>query len=216
MASKINYIIPSRRFELFCDVIGLIIKEEFAKQKQLTGNTVYDANVYIDRSLSYDAATELPAVNVSYKRTVYSNQDIKSNLGDNIYMIEVTAKGIESATKRADYNSAKILYKLLGAIAYILSSAEYRFLGLAPGIVMGLSVREIKIYPPDPVYNHNPIHLNDELSTVSGCLIFSVKAAEEVSDVDGVDSEGINLESIFTGMTIEDTDKGYKIIINNT
>lgn len=214
MASKINYIIPSRRFELFRDVIGLIIKEEFAKQKQLTSNTVYDANVYIDRSLAYDAATELPAVNVSYKKTVYSNQDIKSNLGDNIYMIEVTAIGIESATKRADYNSAEILYKLLGAIAYILSSAEYRFLGLAPGIVMGLSVREIKIYPPDPVYN--PIHSNDELSTVSGCLIFSVKAAEEVADVDGVDSEGINLESIFTGMTIEDTDKGYKIIINNT
>lgn len=209
MAAKIDYIIPSQRFELFRDTIGLIIAQEFAKQKTLTSDTDFDAGVWIERFISFDAATELPAVNVSYKQTVYSTQDAKSKFGDNLFTIEVTSKGYNTTTSRADLNAAKTLHKLLGKISYIFSSAEYTYLGLPLGVVMQRMVREIKIYPPDPVYN--PIHSGDELSTVSGRIVLSIKAAEEVGDM-----EGILITDIFTTMTIDETDKGYKINILNT
>lgn len=209
MASQINTIIPTQRFESIRDVIGLIIAEEFAKQKTLTSNTIFDATIWIERSLSFDAATELPAVNICYRGTTYSNKDMKSRLGDNVYSIEVTSVGYASATERGDKSASVKLHKLLGVIAYILSSPEYRFLGLNVGIVMQSAVKEIKIYPPDPVYN--PTQSTDELSTVSGMILFSVNAAEEVGDMTGVE-----IDEIFSHMKIDNTEKGYKITIINS
>ena len=107
MAAKIDYIIPSQRFELFRDTIGLIIAQEFEKQKSLTYDTDFDAGVWVERFTAFDAAVELPAVNVSYKETVYSTQDAKSKFGDNLFTIEVTSKGYSTTTTRADLNAAK-------------------------------------------------------------------------------------------------------------
>lgn len=213
MASKITSIIPSQRFETIRDAIGLIIKEEFVKQKALTGNVLFDADVYIERSVSFDASTELPAVNVCFKEVLYSEKDIDSRLGSNIYTIEVTTKAHSTTTAndRADLRAATSLHKLLGAIAYILSSAEYLYLGFTPSsqVIKESLVKGIKIYPPDPVYN--PTQSTDALSVVSGMVSFQVVAPEVVTDL-----IGIQLQDIFTNFTIEDTNKGFKIEIINT
>ena len=211
MASIIDNVIPTQRFETIRDLLGVVIATELAKQKTLTTDKLFDAGVWVERSLSFDAGTELPAVNISYKETQYSSKSLTSRLGDNLYTIEVIAKGKETETGRADYSASTQCHKLLGAIAYILSSAEYRFLGLEDNqrFVQEMKVVEIKMYPPDPVYN--PIHSGDEMTVTAGRLIVSVKAGEEVSDL-----QSFEILDIYTDMQIEESEKGYKITIINT
>jgi len=213
MASKITNIIPTQRFETIRDAIGLLLKEEFVKQKALTSNVIFDAGVYIERSTAFDAATELPAVNICFKETQYSDEDIDSRVGVNKYSIEVTTKAGSSLTagSRSDLTAATDLHKLLGVIAYILSSAEYLYLGFTPAnqVIKSRRVVGIKIYPPDPVYN--PTQSTDELSVVSGLLMFEVIAPESVSDL-----VGVPLVDIYKSFTIEESGKGFKIEIINT
>jgi hypothetical protein len=213
MAAKIGYEIPNQKFELFRDVIGLIIKEELANQFTLTGDAVFNSDVYIERFVPYNASTELPAVNISFKEIEYTDSSVNYNVGENMYAIEITTKAYETDDGRADFLSSIKNHKLIGTIAYILSSIEYRTLGLPTGTVMGTSLKKIKIYPPDPVYN--PTQSTDELSVVTSMILFGVTAADEYNDVSGIDAEGVRIEEIFTNMQIEDSGKGYKILIIN-
>ncbi|HLW10685.1 MAG TPA: hypothetical protein VKX35_09815 [Fermentimonas sp.] len=213
MTAKIGYNIPTQKFELFRDVIGLIIKEELANQYTLTSDPIYNADVYIERFVPYNASTELPAVNISFKEIEYTESSVDYNFGENLYAIEITTKAHESADNRADFLSSVKAHKLIGAISYILSSIEYRTLGLPPGTVMGTSLKKVKVFPPDPVYN--PTQSTDELSVVAALILFGVKAADEYSDVSGIGDEGVKIEEIFTNMQIEDSGEGYKILIIN-
>lgn len=208
MASLINYIIPPQRFELIRDSIGLIIATELANQKTLTTNVLFDAKVYIERFISF-GQQELPAINVIYDETMFSNKDNYSSTGDMQFFIDVVAVGITGKGIRGDTLASVNLHTLMGTIRVILDSLEYRFLGFEQGVVQSKMVTKIKALSPDNTYNVTVS--NDSLSTISGRIFFKVRANEIVGDLPTQSVTGID-----TTFTIEDSGEGYKVVVNNT
>ena len=201
MASVINYIIPTQRFETIRDAIGVIIAQELAKQKILTSNTLFDAGVYVERFMTFDN-TELPAVNIYFNDAKFSNQDMVSTTAENTYYIDVTTSSYDTSTNRGDKLASINCHKLLGVIRAILSSGEYRFLGLAQGIVQNKSITALEMSSPQPV--------GDGLHIISGRVSIKIKANETNNDL-----SSIALTEIFTNFTIEETGLGNKITILN-
>lgn len=202
MASVINYIIPTQKFETIRDAIGVILATELAKQKTLTTNILFDAPVYVERFVPFDN-TEIPAVNVVYNDTKFTNQDHLSQTGESTYYIDVVTSANDSTSIRGDKQASINCQKLLGVIRAILSAGEYRFLGLAQGIVQNKTISDITISQPS--FN------GDSLHTISGRLTIRIKANETNSDL-----ASIVLTEIFTNFTIDETGLGYKITILNT
>lgn len=208
MASLITISIPTQRFELIRDSIGLIIKEELTNQKLLTSNKLFDANVYIERFVSFNH-TELPAVNVIYDETIFSNKDNNSSTGEHQFIIDVVTASEDSSTERGDKLATLDLHKLLGVIRYILDCLEYRFLGLPIGVVQSKMVTKIKSLSPDNTYNVTIS--NDSLNSISGRIFLRVRANELTGDLPTQ-----TVTSVRTDFTLEDSGLGYRIVVNNT
>lgn len=202
MASVINYIIPTQRFETIRDAIGVIIAQELAKQKTLTTNVLFDAVTYVERFMPFDN-TELPAVNVYFNDSKFSNQDHVSATAEMTFYVDVTTSAYDSASNRGDKQASINCHKLLGVLRAILSSGEYRFLGLSQGIIQQRAVTDLQMSAPQPI--------GDSLHVISGRLTLKIKANEINSDL-----SSIVLTEIFTNFTIEETGLGNKIkILNN-
>ena len=201
MASVINYIIPTQKFETIRDAIGVILATELAKQKTLTTNVLFDAPVYVERFVSFDA-TEIPAVNVVYNDTKFTNQDHVSQTGESTYYVDVVTSANDSTSIRGDKQASINCHKLLGVIRTILSAGEYRFLGLTQGIVQNKTINSISISQPSS--NGDGLHI------ISGRLEIKIKANESNNDLTSID-----LTEIFTNFTIYETNFGNKITILN-
>ena len=201
MAAKLNYIIPTQKFELIRDSIGVILATEIANQKLLTSNNLFDAVTYLERFVAFDP-TELPAINVVYNDTKFTNQDMVSQTGENTYYIDVVTSAEDSSTMRGDKQASINCHKLLGVIRTILSAGEYRFLGLAQGIVQTKTISSISISQPSSN--------SDSLHVISGRLEIKIKANESNNDLPSID-----LTEIFSNFTIEETNFGNKITILN-
>lgn len=202
MAALITYAIATQRFESIRDLIGGIIATEFAGQKTLTSNTLFDANVYIERFIAYDR-TELPAINVFY---VSSKNEAKTRYSDtmiNTYYIDVSCYKDATTSERGDKLASIDCQKLLGAIRAILSSAEYQQLGLSSGILQHKEVTEIGIT--------TPTQTNDGLNVITGRVVLTVKANEINGDLSHTHVGEINFNWL-----IEETNKGNKIKVTNT
>lgn len=202
MAAEINYTIPTQVFETIRDRIGLIITTELAKQYQLTSNTLFNAVVWVERFIAFDE-TEIPAVNIQFNRSRFTTKNHVAQTAELEYFIDVHLSATDSSSARGDVTATTKLHKLLGAIRYILSSAEYVTLGFTPGTVQRKEVTEIAIAPPT-----NP---TDSAHLIMGRVSFTVQANEVVKQL-----EGYAVSEINSVAKLEYTEKGYKLKIENT
>lgn len=195
--SKINYQIPEQNFELISKKVGAIIFLELPIQYP-SPNT---PKVFLNRIVPFDAS-ELPAINVIYGGSRYPSKDRESRDSNDTILIDVTEKGIASDTGRGDALASDKLNKLIGIIAYILESTEYENLDLPVPLIRRTQIESINIIDPTKTGDNN--------NTVSGRLTFRVDAIESSILKQPTPAEGYT-----TNVKLDETDKGYKFIIDN-
>ncbi len=90
MSSKITTIIPTQKFEILGSKVATIILTEFANQLILVPtNPIFAINkIWLERFIPFDK-TELPAINVFFTNSNYTDNDTHNSLGDSKINIEV-------------------------------------------------------------------------------------------------------------------------------
>lgn len=207
--AKIDYEIGQQSFELLRDAIGGFIKSELIGQKAITGNDLFDANVYIERFITFDNI-ETPCVNVVLNQSNHVGMDWTTTEGNHEYFIDIITGAEESldAEVRGDTLATINLQRLIATVKYILESGEYRFLGLPQGAIGHRHVERIQIFNPDTPYNPNVSA--DGLYLIAGRITLVVKATDKLESL-----ATETLADIFTNMTLEESGLGYEIIVEN-
>lgn len=198
--SLINNEIPSQGFEVVRDLIPAILKIELEKQKVLKGLTD-EINIFSGRNTPFQQS-EVLMINVSVDSANYSNSHEKGTHGGTIFFIDIYTSAKETADGDGGYLSTKKKDMYLGMIRYILQDHHYKTLGLQPGLIMGTSV--------DGFENFEPNNNLDSSFIKMSRLNFSVRILEDQSLWNGIE-----INSIFTDVKLDLTDKGYKYELIN-
>lgn len=198
--SLINSIIPPQGFEVVRDLIPAILKIELEKQKVLQTLTD-EINVFSARSTPFQQGEKL-MINVTVDSANYSNSHEKGTHGGTIFFIDIYTSAKQTDDDDGGYASTKKKDMYLGMIRYILQDHHYKTLGLPPGLIMGTSV--------DGFENFEPNNNQDASFVKMSRLNFSVRILENQSLWDGIE-----INSIFTDVKLDLTDKGYKYELIN-
>jgi len=197
----IDYEITEQRFESIRNRIAFILADELSEQSIITGNTLFDAIVWIERFIPFDKI-ELPAINVYFKNVNYDENTPITSKGTNFYNIDVIVSGKDSDTSGGDKIAVLKLQKLLGVLRFILENPNYLTLDFSENFIYTTKVSDINISQPSS--NQDGTH------TVSGQLTFEVTAEELNGDIQPIAGE------IYTSQQkIGTSEKGYFIQINN-
>lgn len=203
MPSKITDPILARNFEVIRDRIALILADELANQFTLQPTeTVLNATVWLERFIPFDKE-EIPAIIVYTNNADYDNQNPKTQRGENVYFIDCYTKAKHTDTDQGDQLAAKKLSRLIGVIQYILSSEEYATLNFGTGLIQR---RWVKSFIVD-----NGSGQGDGTHSIKGRVEFHVIANEEVADPATVD-----VGDIYSEFLIDESDKGYEILVQKT
>jgi hypothetical protein len=194
MAALITIQIPEQNFELIRTRIGEILTLELAAQTYAAGITVWK-----ERFVPFNA-NELPAINVRYNSSSYDNEHLTYSRGDNEYHIDIHSKENGTDALNGDFRSSIKVERLAGIIRYILSSSEYSCLGFQ-SLIENRRVDSIDI---------GNIPTQDAMNTIVARVTFKVRAGESCNDLTPVNAEGYT-----TQVKLDDTDKGYRFVIDN-
>jgi hypothetical protein len=160
--------IPTQAFELIRNRIAEILVDELPEQATLSGDTQINATVYVERFVPFDH-TELPALNVSLGRDVYSEQTQRSTDGEHTYNIDVHCSAKSTPSVRGDSLAVFRLQKLLGVCRGVLEDSRYKTLGFAPPFIESRKVTAIDYAQPTE---------GDSTSSVMGRITFVVRAPD--------------------------------------
>lgn len=197
MPAIITDIIASQAFEVVRDRIGLILKEELDNQYALSNEDALKAQVFKERFSSFDKE-ELPAINVTFDRVEYGQQDQRQTNGTCIYYIDAYANAKTNSAASGDERAKSRLHRLLGVCRAILEDPQYKKLGFTNPLVMYRNVSSIGIAPSDH---------NDGLSSVMGRIVFEVKVPETTAFIDP-----IQIADFETTIKLVLTEKGYRYV----
>ncbi|HMI01628.1 MAG TPA: hypothetical protein VK541_04055 [Pedobacter sp.] len=200
MAAIIENIIPQQGFEKVRDAIGIILTEELNHQKQLQGFDE-EITVYSERITPMDEAEDL-YFNVLLDSATYGGFTQKDSQGRTLYFIDVYTAGLAKSGKSGESYSTDRLHKFMGMARYILSYSEYKTLGFEPGLIGGTYVESFATL--------DPAAKEDSNYTRFGRLQFAVRIQENQ-----LLWQGIELLGNDTTVKLEETNKGFKYIIDN-
>ncbi len=192
--SVIDQAIGDQSFEIIRDRVGAILAEELDNQSILTYNTLFDATVYLERFVRFNAS-ELPAVNISLARGVLDNHDQLQTDDTVTIFIECHAKAKDSDGVNGDTRSAKLMQKLIGTCRAILEDSRYKTLGFNPPFVMNRHCTEMVFNVPVT---------EDAESTCMGRLVLSVRIPEG----NGVVTPSL-IDGFETSLKISTSEQGY-------
>jgi len=202
MSSRITTVIPQQNFELIASKVATIILTEFANQIVLEPlNTIFSIDkIWLERFIPFDK-TEMPAINVFYNSSTYTDNTPHNSLGDSKFSIEVITNAKHTSNNDGDLLAAQKLHRLIGAIRYILKHPAYLSLDLQK-FVFYTQVESIRI--------GQPTQSGEGLHAISGLITFNVRLRENNGDI-----SGISLEKQTTTFLIDNSNKGYYIYIDN-
>lgn len=199
---QLDGIIPEQNLELIRNKIAEIIDTELANQVVLNPSAPKVKGVWLERFIAFDEGTELPAVNVCFSQSSYSNQTQIKTQEQCTFVIDVYT----NATATRD--GAKILYgdkkamlemtRILGMIRTILSAPAYRTLGITTGIISHSMVERMYIGDKSTAV--------DALSGVVGRIIYTISALEKWELQPSV---ALQLSTIT--VKLAESEKGFKI-----
>ncbi len=195
--------IPEQNFELIRDAVASILTVELANQFARTANPLFEAGVWLERFIPFDKE-ELPAIKVFYVSSSYKNNTFGNSKGECKIHIEVTTNAKDSASESGDKTASKNCQFLMGKIRYILSNPLYLRLGFSvPGFIEGREITDMNVSLPN--------NSQDGLHTIVGNLILNVRYEENNGDL--TSTPGLIYSS---QIKIDESDKGYKLEIDNT
>jgi hypothetical protein len=199
--SKINQIIPKQGFEIVRDLIGSILKIELENQKTLQ-KLPDEINIYSNRLTPFQASEKL-MINCSIDSNDFSNKH-QSGVHSKInFFIDIYCSSKENQSLDGAEVSAIKRDKYLGMIRYILDDTHYMALGLPLGKIMGTSVEGFENFESGKEQETSFVKMSR--------LTFGVRMIEQQSLWLGID-----INSIFTDVKLDLTDKGYKYEIQTT
>jgi hypothetical protein len=192
----INAIIPPQRFEIARDAIGLLLFLELQNQHTLDPTFIAPSKVDIEKTNSYDANTEYPAINVKVWRGDYDNA--QQTQADGTYKFAIVGYTKSAAVNggAGDKLAAVKLQKLLGKCRAILSNPVYNRLGLPELNVKNTKVGAIVLGVTDETQGAE--------NSVVGYLEFYVKMPELVTLIDATP-----LLASYTTVKLYNTEEGY-------
>jgi len=196
-----NFQIPIQNFEIIRDRIALIVATELENQYNLFGG--FNPSVWIERFIPFDIS-ELPAVNIVFESMALVNKNPSKCLYEGKFNIQVSVSSGDLYNQSGDVLSSIDCQKLTGQIRYILENPNNLRLQFPsnPSIVQGNEISEIQISKPE--------EKDGNYTTVSQ-LGLKIKFEENNGVVVPIVGE-----SYVTQMTIETTNKGLRLVINNT
>lgn len=199
--SKINEVIPAQRFELFRDVIAVILATEVANQFAMSPAPVLNAPVWVERFIPF-SRNELPAINVVYSASDYDDNNAHTSLASSRYSIELTVSARHTASEDGDKIAGLAAQKLAGVCRYVLEHPAYLTLGLPRGYIADTEVSTLRIGAPTDA--------GDGMHTISAQLVFVVRHEENNGDI--MPSE---LDNIGSTISLGDSPNGVFVELNN-
>ena len=194
---RIAEIIPQQGFEIVRDAIGAVLALELKNQKKLQGLSE-PFNVFNARSTPFHQS-EILMVNVLLDSANYSNAHAVGVHGTTSFFIDIYSSAKEDVKNLGDLNSTVRRDKYLGMVRYILQHHKYNMLGLPVGCIMNTTVESFE--------NFEPSNAQDASFVKMSRLVFTTRINEQQSLWDGVE-----INSIFTNVKLELTDRGYQYI----
>lgn len=202
MSIRIQNIIPKQGFEIVGDAIGVILLEELTHQKSLQ-NFPEELIILSEALIPQDSVDEL-VINILLDSATYGQITQKDAQGRTLYFIDVYTVGQKSAdgATSGSADSCKRRDKFLGMIMYIFRSAQYRTLGLQPGLIGGTYVESFATL--------DPYKKEDSDFTTFARIQLAVRIQEDTVAWAGVELLGEN-----SMVNLDSTDKGYKYVFNS-
>lgn len=192
----ISGIIPPQGFELARDAIGSILSLEIASQYQMTGDSRYNATVWKERFIRFNADTECPAINVKLGDGKYSNKDQKLADGEYKYYIVGYVKSASGSNGQGDKDATLVLQRILGMCRAILENPIYNNLNLSRPFVRNTRVGSLMLGVTDETAGAE--------NMVCGYLEFYATIPEYVTLIDP-----LPLLNSVTQVKLYETEEGY-------
>ena len=200
MAAKITYQITENNFELIRDKIATILKEELSNQANIQSDPDLDPDIYVERFTPVDKEEEKVLV-VTVDRWNGDNETTITQKLGTIFNIDIYTFSEGDENNEGYYYSSKKMERLAGLIRHILEHPEYIHLDFSSKFIYRTSV--FTFLADDGGRNE------DGLSSRMGLIQFRVEHEEQQTP-----KAPIALAGSDTVFTIEETEKGYKIITN--
>ena len=203
----IKTLIPPQNFELIRDQIGAILKLEIENQGQLNpdkklSDIVCNTKIFQDRSVPI-GKEELFIVDVVYFSTQFENQSATHQDGENIFYLDVYARGFETDEHPGDTEAAIGCQRLCGIIRAILQDPQYILLGFDPRFIKRTRVTNILRNQYDPVEGSS--------NTILYRVVFQVDAGESTPGI----VPTFKPTTLQTIVTINETPQGHEYLVNN-
>ncbi|WP_036384052.1 hypothetical protein [Muricauda sp. MAR_2010_75] len=192
--------IPKQAFEVVGEQIGAILTIELVNQKTLHGLTE-NMDVYHERTTPYDKS-EGVMVNVLLDNATYEGFNPSSSNGPVRFNVDVYGTAKSNQDDKGDKLSQKLVQKIIGWIRYILSHTKHKTLLLPSTTIGGTYVTGFQVYDLENVQDAAYVRMMR--------LNFEVKVVEN-QDL----WESTQLLGNDTQVKLEETDKGFKYILEN-
>lgn len=197
MSNLIFTTIPQQNFEHVMNRIGEILRDELDNQASYGNNTDFECSVYRERDIPFNTG-ETPAVNIMFDRVDYELQSQTRTEGLYRFIIEVTRNAKGNNDTAGDTLAMIKCQRLVGVIRAIIMNPKYVRLGFDPGFIMNRHIQNIEF--------GKPIR-QDSSHMVMGRITMVVKMMETTELSTPTVAAGY-----FTGVRIEETDKGYLFV----
>lgn len=194
----IHTTIGQQNFERVLERIGVILTDEL--QYQSTYRPELTVEVYKERDIPYNHE-EPTMVNVMMERVDYSLQTVAQHDGLHRYIIEATMGGKGNATEGGDTVGMTKVQRLAGVMRAILMNPKYKTLGFAAPFIKNRHIQSMEF--------GKPIR-QDTAHTVMARIVLAVDFVETTEFTIPETMVGY-----WTGVRLEETDKGYLFIAYN-
>lgn len=194
--ANISGVIPQQGFEIARAAICAILASEITGQYQQSGDARYNATVWQERHIPFDAKTQMPAVNVKLGTGSYSNKDMTLADGEYKFYIVAYVAAVNNSNGTADKDATLILQRILGICRAILENPIYKNLDLSLPFVKGTRVGSMTLGVTDETAGAE--------NMVCGYLEYFVTVPEYVSLI-----QPLPVLNSVTQVKLYETEEGY-------
>lgn len=198
--------IGSQGFERVANRIAEILVEEIANQKEIQ-SFEENVEVFLERIEPFDKSEDV-MISVAFREGDYDGQNQRDVQGSYMFFIDLFTSGMGIGEVSPSVVAKDKLYRYLGLIRYILSSAKITTLGFPPGLIGGKYVKKITL---DTDYSNFGNHSNYDGAYIRFCRIIFIVRVQENQLL----WQGIPLQGNDTQITYENTPKGVQLTFNN-
>lgn len=202
MTAIINTKIPASSFEVIRTMIAAVLGIELRKQYELDSTIPnIGTNVFVERFITINSETEIPAINISIANATYDNETHLKAEETITYNIDIyTSAPTSEATGPGDQYAMAQMTRLVGIVRNILAYSGYYEVGNI--LLLDSMIQESQI---TKFFIADKSAIKDALSDVVGRMQFRVITTEN----NVVSDQNASLAESFTTIKLSESDNGF-------